>query len=97
MFERYGTLPVGTFAGNAFGLYDVHGNAWEWTQDCYHASYEGAPTDGTAWEHGECTRRVARGGSWIDEATYLRTAMRVPAKPALRDLTTGFRVARTLS
>lgn len=56
--------PVGSFAPNRFGLYDMHGNAWRWLQDCYHDSYKGAPSDGSAWTAGECARRVVRGGEW---------------------------------
>ena len=59
------TTLVGAFAPNAFGLYDVHGNVWEWVEDCWHDSYRGAPSDGTAWTAGgDCSRRVLRGGSW---------------------------------
>ena len=58
------TAPVGSFAPNAFGLYDVLGNVYEWTQDCSNGSYAGAPTNGSAWQSGDCGRRVLRGGSW---------------------------------
>ena len=58
------TAPVGSFAANAFGLYDMAGNVWEWVQDCYHDNYDGAPTDGSAWTSGDCSLRVVRGGSW---------------------------------
>ena len=60
---RY-TAPVGSFSANPFGLHDVHGNVWEWVEDCRNGSYAGAPSDGTAWESGNCSRRVLRGGSW---------------------------------
>ena len=66
------TSPVGSFAPNAFGLYDMHGNAWQWVEDCYHDNYRGAPTDGSAWTTGDCGRRVCRGGSWIDDPGALR-------------------------
>ena len=58
------TALVGTFKANGWGLYDMHGNVWEWVQDCWNDNYEGAPTDGTAWLSGDCDRRVLRGGSW---------------------------------
>ena len=59
------TAAVGSYPANAWGLHDVHGNVWEWTQDCWHGSYAGAPTDGSAWTSGgDCARRVVRGGSW---------------------------------
>ena len=58
------TVEVGSYPANAFGLHDVHGNVWEWTQDCWNGSYRGAPANGSAWESGICARRVVRGGSW---------------------------------
>ena len=83
------TAPVGSFERNAFGMHDVLGNSWEWTQDCWNASYAGAPTDGSAWESGDCGHRVARGGSWGE---LLRSAIR--AKFGGYD-NIGIRVART--
>jgi formylglycine-generating enzyme len=58
------TAPVGSFRPNAFGLYDMLGNVWQWTEDCHHDSYDGAPSDGSAWTSGECKYRVLRGSSW---------------------------------
>ena len=59
------TAPVGSFKANDFGLYDMAGNVWEWVQDCYQNSYDGAPKDGSVWEDGaDCAARVLRGGSW---------------------------------
>ena len=69
------TAPVGSFQPNAFGLYDMHGNVWEWVQDCYF-SYSGAPSDGSAWTTGDCSRRVVRGGSWNFSPRGLRSAIR---------------------
>ena len=71
------TTPVGQFYPNAFGLYDMHGNVWEWCLDTWHNSYDGAPTDGSAWETGgHSTRRVSRGGSWSDYPRWCRSADR---------------------
>jgi formylglycine-generating enzyme required for sulfatase activity len=89
------TAPGGSFSPNGFGLYDVLGNVWEWVEDCWNASYRGAPTDGRAWTAGDCTRRVTRGGSWANEPWYGRSAFRVAA-PEGRGENIGFRVARTL-
>ena len=91
------TAPVGSFAANAFGLHDVHGNVWEWVQDCWNDSYAGAPGDGSAWESGECSRRVLRGGSWGDIPGLLRAADRVRDVTGYRDSNAGFRVARTFT
>lgn len=94
--DRYKTLPVGSFPANAFGLYDMHGNVFEWTQDCWNSSHQGAPSDGTARSSGQCNRRVLRGGSWHDPGRYLRSANRFNV---LRDLSFdhfGFRLSRSL-
>ena len=61
--SRGRTLPVGSFVPNALGLYDTHGNVWEWVQDCWNTNYNGAPTNGTAWMTGDCSGDVLRGGS----------------------------------
>ena len=70
------TAPVGSFPANRWGLHDMHGNVWEWVQDCQHDNYEGAPTDGSAWTSGNCSWRVIRGGSWGSDAEALRSAYR---------------------
>ena len=70
------SAPAGSFGANAWGLYDTHGNVMEWTLDCWNQSYEGAPTDGAAWTSGNCERRVARGGSFVDKPKHLRAAVR---------------------
>ena len=90
------TAPVASFTANAFGLYDMHGNVWEWTQDCWNGSYKGAPGDGSAWLSGECGRRVLRGGSWYDNPKFLRSANRNWSTPDNRTFYHGFRLARTL-
>ena len=90
------TAPVGSSRPNAFGLYDVLGNVWEWTQDCWNASYGGAPRDGRAWEGGECGRRVLRGGSWLSRPGVLRSANRGSGTAGIRDSDAGFRIARSL-
>jgi len=66
------TAPIGRFTANSFGLHDMIGNTWEWTQDCWNDSYLGAPTDGSPWLKGDCGRRVVRGGSWLSEPGYSR-------------------------
>ncbi len=87
---------VGRKKANAFGLYDMSGNAWEWVQDCWHDSYRGAPSDGSAWTH-SCTNdgRGLRGGSWNDYATDTRAANRSFITPVIRINVIGFRLART--
>jgi formylglycine-generating enzyme required for sulfatase activity len=93
------TAPVGSFYPNEFGLYDMMGNVFEWTEDCLHTNYNGAPTDGSAWlaaNGGECTNRILRGGSWGSTPGYLRSANRVGPVAGSRDYGVGFRVGRTL-
>jgi len=87
------THSVGKKERNAFGLYDMHGNVWEWVRDCYHENYQGAPEHGSAWTSGDCTKHVARGGSWSDGAQTLRSSHRTWL---VRPNAFGFRVARTL-
>ncbi len=94
---RERTVPVGSFSSNAFGLHDVHGNVWEWTEDCWHDGYHGAPGNGGAWTTGgECDKRVLRGGAWNSSPTVLRSAYRGRDSSDNRDSYDGFRVARTL-
>jgi formylglycine-generating enzyme required for sulfatase activity len=90
------TQPVGSKPPNPFGLYDVAGNVWQWTEDCYAESYATAPTDGSAAEAGQACLRVDRGGSWLYPAWLLRSATRERNPADFRDVIMGFRVARTL-
>jgi len=91
------TQVVGQKLPNAFGLFDMHGNVWEWTQDCMHPDYKSAPRDGSAWTTG-CTGnfRVLRGGSWSEGPADLRSAFRGTSNPERRDAVNGFRLARDL-
>jgi formylglycine-generating enzyme required for sulfatase activity len=93
------TQPVGGKIANAFGIYDMHGNVFEWVEDIWHANYENAPTDGSAWVTGPDVdqRRVARGGSWGNGPRYLRAAFRTYGSRGYRVNDTGFRLARTLN
>jgi formylglycine-generating enzyme required for sulfatase activity len=90
------TTAVGAYPANPWGLYDVHGNLWEWVEDCYHDSYEGAPEDGSARVEEPCRYRAVRGGSWYITPRYLRSAIRNRSDPDYRFNLLAFRVARTL-
>ncbi len=94
--DRRRTIPVGSFLPNTFGLYDVHGNAWEWTQDCWNSDHSEALRDGRARTSGDCSRRILRGGSWIFSPKVLRSASRHGYASDYRYFHVGFRVARTL-
>ena len=95
---RRRTAPVGSFAPNQFGLHDMHGNVWEWVEDCLHNNYEGAPKDGSAWiAQGDCNNRVIRGGSWVGYPVGLRSALRFWFSADDHGMDVGFRVARTLN
>jgi formylglycine-generating enzyme required for sulfatase activity len=94
---RRGTVPVESFMPNPWGLFQVHGNVREWLEDVWHDKYFGAPTDGSAWIDGDDEYRVVRGGSWNYTPWYLRSASRFGFPATVRNGTTGFRLARTLS
>ena len=91
------TAPVGSFAANRFGLYDMVGNVRAWTEDRWNDKYRGASADGSAWTSGDCGRRVVRGGSWLDFPDDLRSADRDWSLADFRGYNLGFRVARTLT
>ena len=95
------TAPVASFAANAWGLYDMHGNVFEWVEDCYHNSYTGAPDDGITWvdanwlirmSSGSSSNRVVRGGSWNHNRRNARSAYRGDYDPDARLNSIGFRV-----
>ena len=92
------TAPVGSFPPNVFGLHDTIGNVWEFIEECPTANYEGAPTDGSVWKGGDCSKRVIRGAGWINYLTdHLRVSNRGWLGPEMSDVMTGFRVARTVN
>jgi formylglycine-generating enzyme required for sulfatase activity len=101
---------VGQFPANAWGLHDVHGNAFEWTQDCWHKNFQGAPEDGSAWltqsvdeqdvtspVASDCSKRVLKGGSWSGRPRDLRYAQRSKNMDTFSSIFIGFRVALELS
>nr|VFK78593.1 MAG: Formylglycine-generating enzyme, required for sulfatase activity, contains SUMF1/FGE domain [Candidatus Kentron sp. SD] len=93
------TAPVGSFAPNSFGLFDMGGNVCEWLADCWHSNYQGAPVDERVWERenpGDCVWRVTRGGSWIGSAWYLRSASRFWFSSDVANFNVGFRVVREI-
>jgi formylglycine-generating enzyme required for sulfatase activity len=90
------TAPVGAFERNPFGLYDMLGNVWQWTIDCWNEDYKNAPSDGSARPTGDCSRRVVRGGSWDNDPRDVRAGNRGWNDTDNRGTGTGFRVARTL-
>jgi len=94
---REKTVPVDSFQSNPWGLYQVHGNVYDWVEDCWNRNYTGAPTDGSAWTSGDCSNRVLRGGSWTSFPRDLRSALRIGSATVDRGNQFGFRVGRTLT
>jgi formylglycine-generating enzyme required for sulfatase activity len=90
------TMPVDSYQPNPWGLYQVHGNIWEWVEDCLNDSYGGAPVDGSAWLAGHCDRRVLRGGSWVSTVDAVESGSRYGVQAEGRVSNVGFRVARSL-
>ena len=94
--DRYAEVaPVGSFEPNAYGLFDMMGNVWEWTQDCWNDDHSEAPQDGRARESGDCSQRMLRGGSWFSRPWLLRSALRDEFGVERRSREVGFRVARS--
>ena len=86
------TSPIKSFPANKYGLYDMHGNVWEWVADKWHSNYQGAPAIGRAWDSGGSLLRVMRGGSWFYRPWFLRSASRSWNTPDYRSLILGFRL-----
>ena len=94
--ENGTTHPVGQKKPNPWWLYDMHGNVREWVQDAFHGDYNGAPSNGSAWDGGPHSLRIVRGGSWLDGADYCRSAKRRTDEPGNRRGTVGFRLVRVV-
>jgi formylglycine-generating enzyme required for sulfatase activity len=96
-WDKQQTAPVGSFSPNQFGLYDMAGNVDQWLEDCYNATYDGAPADGSAWISGDCTVRIVRGGDFYSEPVAIRSASRGRLPSGAQWQFLSFRVARPLS
>jgi formylglycine-generating enzyme required for sulfatase activity len=95
-WHKEGPEPVGSFAANPYGLYDMNGSVWEWVSDCWHNSYQNAPNDGHTWEAPNCNVRVIRGGSWREGNDYMLATTRFKYSQSVRQSQDGFRVAKDL-
>jgi len=95
-WHKEGPESVGSYMPNPLGLYDMNGGVWEWTADCWHNSYQGAPADGHAWDSPACEMRVIRGGSWREGGNYMLSATRFKYSAGVRQSQDGFRVVKDL-
>lgn len=93
---RRKTLPVGSFAPNSVGVYDIHGNVYEWVEDCWSPTHAGGPIDGGARLDGDCKYRIMRGGSWVTHGYQMRASKRLRYTKDYRYDDYGFRIARSL-
>jgi formylglycine-generating enzyme required for sulfatase activity len=91
------TAPVGSFKANAFGLNDMLGNVFQWTEDCWNATYKGAPIDGSARTDGNCNEHELRGGSWFSSPGYVRADYRNHFAANYRASSAGIRLARDIT
>jgi formylglycine-generating enzyme required for sulfatase activity len=91
------TVPADSFGANPWGLYNVHGNIWEWTEDCWNETNAGNPRNGRARKSGDCSSRVLRGGGWMNNPAHLRSAHRYYDSILNRNIDVGFRVGRSLA
>ncbi|MCH8538593.1 MAG: formylglycine-generating enzyme family protein, partial [Alkalimonas sp.] len=90
--QMSGTVPVMSYSSNAYGLYDMHGNVWEWTQDCWNSDYQQAATTTEPRLTGNCVRRVRRGGAWLSTPQELTTTYRDSHDVKIRHRNNGFRL-----
>ncbi|MEM5370768.1 SUMF1/EgtB/PvdO family nonheme iron enzyme [Paraburkholderia azotifigens] len=95
-YHKEAPEPVGSFAANPNGLYDMNGSVWEWVSDCWHNSYQSAPADGHAWDAPGCNMRVIRGGSWREGSDYMLSSTRFKYSQSVRQSQDGFRVVKEL-
>ena len=91
------SASVGSFRANKWGLNDMHGNVWEWVEDCWHKDYSDAPSDGSAWTFEDCADRVVRSGSFNGDINMVSSSIRIPTRASYPSHLYGFRVARTLN
>jgi formylglycine-generating enzyme required for sulfatase activity len=89
-------VNVDALPPNPFGIYGTNGGVWEWVQDCWHRSYAGAPSDGSAWTSPDCRENVIRGGSWRNDSSYAHSTSRFTYDTGVRFIANGFRVARSM-
>ncbi|MEX3933345.1 SUMF1/EgtB/PvdO family nonheme iron enzyme [Paraburkholderia phymatum] len=95
-YHKEAPEPVGSYAANPNGLYDMNGSVWEWVGDCWHNSYQNAPADGRSWDAPGCNMRVIRGGSWREGNDYMLSSTRFKYSPSVRQSQNGFRVVKEL-